>query len=95
MHCRMVTIWLHTTILIEYMMKTWTHAHGRSCRPAVCPHEHAILLHEQYIGARGSSCQIFPHKSINEHTLFGTTLDSTGRNLINQSVSGIILTVFC
>ena len=73
------------------MMKTWTHAHGGSCRPAVCPHEHAILLHEQYIGARGSSCQIFPHKSINEHTSFGTTLDLTGRNLINQPESGIVL----
>ena len=35
----------------------------------------------------------FRNKSINEHTSFGTTLDSTGRNLISQPESGILLVI--
>ena len=94
MHCRdgdHVAIHHNTNKVHD---KIWTHAHGRSCRSAVCRHEHGILLREQYIGARGSSCKIFPHKRIIEHTSLGTTLDSTGRNLINQPESGILILFF-
>ena len=46
------------------------------------------------VSTSNRSCKIFPHKSINEHTSFGTTLDSTGENLINQVEGGIILLIF-
>ena len=73
--------------------KFLTHANGRSCIPAVYPHEHAILLvyMSNTLARGGHHVEYFRKKCTNEHTSFGTTLDSTGKNLINQPEAGILL----